>query len=142
MYIPNQKFTFLDYIRGGMQMNFVVAIDFTGSNGAYQDPRSLHHCGQTPSQYYKATQSVGQVIQDYDTDKLYPVFGFGAKIPPTGEVSHMFPCNFNHQNPFVQGIDGILTAYYNCLPQIQFYGPTNFSPGKKVLTCFEIFFIN
>ena len=131
MYIPNQKFTFLDYIRGGMQMNFVVAIDFTGSNGAYQDPRSLHHCGQTPSQYYQATQSVGQVIQDYDTDKLYPVFGFGAKIPPTGQVSHMFPCNFDHQNPFVEGIDGILTTYYNCLPQIQFYGPTNFAPGNK-----------
>ena len=111
-------------------MNFVVAIDFTGSNGAYQDPRSLHHCGTTPSQYYRATQSVGQVIQDYDTDKMYPVFGFGAKIPPQGHVSHMFPCNFNFQNPFVQGIDGILTTYYNCLPQIQFYGPTNFSPGK------------
>jgi len=124
----SQKFTFLDYITAGMQMNFVVAIDFTGSNGEYQDPRSLHHCGQTPSQYYQATQSVGQVIQDYDTDKLYPVFGFGAKIPPSGHVSHMFPCNFNNQNPFVQGIDGILAAYYNCLPQIQFYGPTNFSP--------------
>ena len=27
------KFTFLDYLNSGMEMNFVVAIDFTASNG-------------------------------------------------------------------------------------------------------------
>ena len=69
-----------------------------------------------------AIVGVGEVIKDYDTDKLFPVFGFGAKIPPNGAVSHMFPCNFNPGNPFMNGVDGILQAYYGCLPQIQLYG--------------------
>lgn len=34
--------SFLDYIRGGMQLNLVTAIDFTGSNGHPLDPGSLH----------------------------------------------------------------------------------------------------
>ena len=26
------------------------------------------------------------------------------------------------------GIDGVLQAYYNCIQQVQLYGPTNASP--------------
>jgi len=112
-----------------MEMNFVVSIDYTGSNGDPRDSRSLHYSGANqPTQYHKAIVGVGEVIKDYDTDKLFPVFGFGAKIPPNGAVSHMFPCNFNPGNPFMNGVDGILKAYYGCLPQIQLYGPTNFAP--------------
>lgn len=29
---------------------------------------------------------------------------------------------------FYIGIDGVLAAYQNCLPQIQLYGPTNAAP--------------
>jgi hypothetical protein len=28
----------------------------------------------------QAILSVGRVLESYDTDKLYPVFGFGAKV--------------------------------------------------------------
>uniref|UniRef100_A0A8C3MXX4 Uncharacterized protein n=1 Tax=Geospiza parvula TaxID=87175 RepID=A0A8C3MXX4_GEOPR len=35
--------TFLDYIRGGTQLNFTVAIDFTASNGNPSQPTSLHY---------------------------------------------------------------------------------------------------
>ena len=56
------------------------------------------------------------------------MYGFGAKIPPAGAVSHMFPCNFQPQNPFVNGVAGILHIYKSCIPQIQLYGPTNFAP--------------
>ncbi|CAG2181417.1 unnamed protein product, partial [Oppiella nova] len=38
----SQEVTFLDYIRGGTQMHFAVAVDFTASNGNPSDPRSLH----------------------------------------------------------------------------------------------------
>jgi len=123
------KYTFVDFLQGGMEMNFVVSIDYTGSNGDPRDSRSLHYSGANqPTQYHKAIVGVGEVIKDYDTDKLFPVFGFGAKIPPNGAVSHMFPCNFNPGNPFMNGVEGILQAYYGCLPQIQLYGPTNFAP--------------
>ncbi|XP_033106562.1 copine-8-like isoform X2 [Anneissia japonica] len=124
-----KMFSFLDYIQGGMELSFVVAIDFTASNGAPQAPNSLHHINpHIPNQYEQAIQSVGLIIQEYDTDKLFPVFGFGAKLPPDGRISHDFPVNFNYQNPFCGGVEGILGAYRNCIPQVQLHGPTNFAP--------------
>ena len=37
------------------------------------------------------------------SDQLYPALGYGAKIPPTMEVSHCFALNFNASNPFCAG---------------------------------------
>ncbi|KAM9307867.1 copine-3 [Gastrophryne carolinensis] len=123
------EYTFLDYVMGGCQMNFVVGIDFTGSNGDPRSPNSLHYISPNGiNEYLQAIWSVGLVIQDYDTDKMFPAFGFGAQIPPSGQVSHEFPINFNPSNPFCAGIQGIVEAYRNCLPQVKLYGPTNFSP--------------
>eukprot|EP00076_Gallus_gallus_P038258 XP_025003796.1 copine-3 isoform X3 [Gallus gallus] len=121
--------TFLDYIMGGCQLNFTVGIDFTGSNGDPRSPDSLHYLSPDGvNEYLTAIWSVGMVIQDYDTDKMFPVFGFGAQIPPSYQVSHEFPINFNPSNPFCNGIQGIVDAYRACLPQVRLYGPTNFSP--------------
>lgn len=83
-----------------------MAFDFTGSNGDPRDPRSLHHVTgdpNRPNQYVTALRSVGQVCQDYDTDKMFPALGFGARLPPNWNVSHEFPLNFNMQNPFCSG---------------------------------------
>ena len=35
--------SFLDYIRSGTQVNFTLAVDFTGSNGNPSSPSSLHY---------------------------------------------------------------------------------------------------
>ncbi|XP_066274481.1 copine-3-like isoform X1 [Branchiostoma lanceolatum] len=127
--ILRKEYSFLDYVFGGCQINFTVGIDFTGSNGNPQDPASLHYLGHgQPNQYQLAIRSVGGVVQDYDADKMFPSLGFGAKIPPDFQVSHEFALNFNPQNPYCMGIDGILSAYQNAVPQIQLYGPTNASP--------------
>lgn len=122
--------TFLEYIQGGLQVNFTVAIDFTGSNGAPSHPRSLHYRDPTgaPNQYVTAIQAIGEIIQDYDSDKQFPCLGFGAKIPPTGEVSHEFFLTLDPARPFCAGIEGILSSYYTSLNSVQLYGPTNFSP--------------
>ncbi|XP_031408825.1 copine-3 [Meleagris gallopavo] len=121
--------TFLDYIMGGCQLNFTVGIDFTGSNGDPRSPDSLHYLSPDGvNEYLTAIWTVGMVVQDYDTDKMFPVFGFGAQIPPSYQVSHEFPINFNPSNPFCNGIQGIVDAYRACLPQVRLYGPTNFSP--------------
>ena len=76
-----------------------------------------------------AIQSVGQIIEDYDSDKLFPVLGFGARIPPTGQVSHEFYVNGHPSNPYCERVSGVLTAYKSCISRIQLYGPTNFSPA-------------
>ncbi|XP_064409863.1 copine-3 isoform X1 [Latimeria chalumnae] len=124
-----REYSFLDYIMGGCQLNFTVGIDFTGSNGDPRSPESLHYISPNGmNEYLMAIWSVGAVIQDYDTDKMFPAFGFGAQIPPTWQVSHEFPLNFNPSNPFCAGVQGIVDAYRTCLPQVRLCGPTNFSP--------------
>ncbi|XP_063953794.1 copine-8-like isoform X1 [Lytechinus pictus] len=124
-----KRASFLDFITGGMQVNFTVAIDFTASNGNPSHGNSLHYINPySPNHYEQAITAVGEIIQDYDSDKLFPVLGFGAKIPPNGQVSHEFTVTFNSQNPFVMGLPGILHAYKSCISQVQLYGPTNFAP--------------
>ena len=67
--------TFLDFIRGGLQVNFTVAVDFTGSNGNPKSPQSLHYQDPSgrPNQYVTAINSVGGIVQDYDSDKVLPM---------------------------------------------------------------------
>ncbi|CAB1459042.1 unnamed protein product [Pleuronectes platessa] len=123
------EYTFVDFIRGGTQLNFTVAIDFTASNGNPSQPTSLHY--MSPYQmnaYAMALKAVGEIIQDYDSDKLFPAYGFGAKLPPDGKISHAFPLNSNTENPNCVGIEGVLEAYFQSLRTVQLYGPTNFSP--------------
>ncbi|CAB0003697.1 unnamed protein product, partial [Nesidiocoris tenuis] len=71
--------------------------------------------------------SVVSIIEDYDSDKQFPVLGFGARIPPEGHVSHEFFVNMQ-SNPHCFGVSGVLEAYRNCIRQIQLSGPTNFAP--------------
>ncbi|XP_069822105.1 copine-2 [Dendropsophus ebraccatus] len=124
-----RDYSFLDYILGGCQLMFTVGIDFTASNGNPRDASSLHYINPMgTNEYLSALWSVGQIIQDYDSDKLFPALGFGAQLPPDWKVSHEFAINFNPTSPFCSGVEGIIEAYSACLPHIRFYGPTNFSP--------------
>ncbi|XP_076106407.1 copine-8-like [Mytilus galloprovincialis] len=122
-------YTFLDYVRGGTQLNCSFAVDFTASNGDPKSPSSLHYMNPyRPNSYQTALRSVGEIIKDYDSDKLFPVLGFGARLPPDGVVSHEFALNGNPNNPYCTGIEGVLEAYNKALHSIQLYGPTNFAP--------------
>ncbi|XP_071823633.1 copine-3-like isoform X6 [Apostichopus japonicus] len=124
-----RHYTFLDFILGGCQINFTVGIDFTGSNGDPQEATSLHFISDSaPNEYTQAIVGVGEVIQDYDSDKLFPALGFGAKIPPNNEISHEFAINFNANNPFCSGVAGVVAAYQACLRQVTLWGPTNVAP--------------
>ncbi len=105
-------------------MSLIVAIDFTGSNGDPRIPGTLHHIDTSNrgilNQYQQAILAVGSVLEYYDADKKYPVFGFGARIRlPDGQfspVQHCFPIwpqqplGQDPQNPLreVLGVSGIL----------------------------------
>ena len=98
---------------GGMEISLVVAIDFTGSNGDPTTPQSLHHIDRSNTylnQYQQAIISVGRVVEEYDTDKMFPVFGFGARCrAPDGNwtaVQHCFPLLPGGLE--VRGIQGVL----------------------------------
>ena len=75
---------------------------------------------------WRVLRAVGEVCQDYDTDKLFPALGFGAQI--SGKVSHEFALNGNPTNPYCSGIQGVIDAYQQALQSVKLYGPTNMSP--------------
>ena len=116
----------LDYIRGGCQISLMVAIDFTASNGNPASQSSLHYCdptGMRPNQYQTAIRAIGSILQEYDSDKRFPVFGFGGKVG--GRVSHCFNLGGGTE---VQGVQGIEQAYLQALRggQVSLSGPTVF----------------
>jgi len=123
----HKEATFLEYLNRGTQINFTVAIDFTASNECNNDP-SLHFINPGADNHYSnCIKAVGDIIQDYDIDKMFPALGFGAKLP-SGEVSHEFFINGHPDNPYCQGVQGILDAYHYALSTVKLYGPTNFAP--------------
>ncbi|KAK3548829.1 hypothetical protein QTP70_020720 [Hemibagrus guttatus] len=64
-----------------------VGIDFTASNGNPREPSSLHYINPMGSnEYLSAIWAVGQIIQDYDSNKMFPALGFGAQLPPDWKV--------------------------------------------------------
>ena len=93
--------------------------DFTASNGNPRNPDSLHYIqyGGVLNQYELAIKSVGEIIEDYDSDKLFPVLGFGARTPPRGDVSHLFFVNGHPDNPYCERMGGkcfdILIFFYS-----------------------------
>ncbi|KAF4677641.1 hypothetical protein FOL47_000101 [Perkinsus chesapeaki] len=136
--------SFLEYVEGGLEINLIVAIDFTFSNGDPNLPTSLHYYDPgRANDYVMAIRAVGEILEHYDqgkrlvqsllldhpsSDKKYPVYGFGAKLPPDyTHTSHLFACNGNYFLPEVAGVDGIVDAYRKALQVVHLHGPTMFS---------------
>ena len=61
------------------------------------------------NQYTNAIRAVGDIVQEYDSDKQFPAYGFGAKLP-NGHVDFCFNVNLT-PNPDCNMIDGVLYAY-------------------------------
>ena len=121
-----KNYSFIDYLRGGMQINLTVAIDFTGSNGPPNMPNSLHFLGAKQNQYEIAIRACGDIVAYYDYDQKFPAFGFGGKFFGNPKVDHCYPLNGNPDDPEILGIDGILQAYRNVLNNTELWGPTHF----------------
>ncbi|KAA8496667.1 Protein BONZAI 1 [Porphyridium purpureum] len=125
------KPSFLEYIAGGCEVGFQVAIDFTASNGAVRDPRSLHHVQVgTLNPYMQAIISIGTVLEHYDTDKRFPVYGFGARLPwKNNDKFHCFSLKGDGDLADVEvcGVQGVLDAYMKTLASVNLSGPTYFS---------------
>ena len=74
--------------------------------------------------------NVGMVVEPYDSDRSFPVFGFGGIPRHAGinGVSHCFAMNGNAASPEIIGIQEIVSTYRATLPQIGLGGPTLFAP--------------
>ena len=89
-----QDTTFLDYIRGGLRLHFVVAVDFTVSNGDPTQPESLHYYDRDRPEnpYTMAIKTIGDIFQDYDYGE-----GDGCDMGMPWVCSEIFPPSFiNH----------------------------------------------
>eukprot|EP00924_Labyrinthula_sp_SR-Ha-C_P012356 maker-scaffold_10-snap-gene-4.19-mRNA-1 protein AED:0.13 eAED:0.13 QI:0/0/0/1/1/1/5/0/548 len=132
------KYSLVEFFNSGLQINCIAAVDFTGSNVAqiYQGVQNLHTGnpinpilpGSTP--YERAITSIGRILLDYDSDKLIPLFGFGAqaRIPGIQFEKNCFALNLDEKNPSVFDLEGIHKTYLDILDKIDFSGPTYFSP--------------
>jgi len=117
--------SFADYITGGCELNVGVAIDFTGSNGDPRKPGTLHYRNPDGSlnDYEKAITAIVGVLAKYDSDQMYPVWGFGAKYG--GVVRHCFQCG---SSPEAHGVQGIIDAYRQTFKSgLTMSGPTVFT---------------
>lgn len=118
----------LDFLKT-WRLDLSVAIDFTASNLE----EGLHEMGPN-NMYEKSIAMVGSVLEPYDTDSHWPVFGFGGKPPGETSVNHCFPLTGNLQAPCVQGVEQTLGLYRSVMPNIKLSGPTKFAP---ILTTFR-----
>ena len=139
-----EKASFLQFVQKGLELNFMVAIDFTGSNGNPYQPSSLHYANPAmfaqgqfnqyspilslTRRYERAIAMIGNVIEFYDNDRMFPVYGFGACIPVSTNANHCFALNFNVTNPEVPGVAGVMDVYHSVLTRVQLSGPTLFAP--------------
>ena len=122
-----EEITFLDYIKkGGIRIGLNIGIDFTESNLPPNDPNSLHSIvnKNQKNPYERAILACGKILEYYDYDLLFPVYGFGAVVK--NENSFCFNINFK-DNPEIELVDNIIKEYHNCIQNINFSGPTNFA---------------
>ena len=128
--ILTRNYTFVDYLKAGVQIGLSIAIDFTGSNGNPNDARSLHFIrGQEPNQYERAIYSCGSIMAYYDYDQLFPCYGFGAKI--NNQPTPLFNLNFQ-QDPNIHLIPNVIEEYHKALNVVRLWGPTNFGPILRI----------
>ncbi|CAD5220261.1 unnamed protein product [Bursaphelenchus xylophilus] len=122
-------FTFLDFITGGTELDFSVAVDFTKSNLPMNEETSLHHYDKNrANQYEIAIAAVADICQHYNSSKIFKAYGFGAKIPPDTRVHYNFPLNLETNDCRCAGVDGLLNAYLIAQRRVELSGPTDFAP--------------
>lgn len=131
LYVSAKEFertakSFIQLLQENLQLNLNIGIDFTGSNGHYLDAGTLHYLSNIPNLYEAAIKECGEIVGAYDSDKIFPVYGFGALLPNSKEVSHCFPINLSN-DPNIKGIDNVLYTYRSVVPKLTFSGPTLFS---------------
>ena len=120
-------------MRGGLELNLSIAIDFTASNGMPSHPTSLHHINpQKPNQYQIAIDAVARILLNYDSDQRIPALGFGGKphfqYLNSNTVNHCFPLSGDPSQVDAYGLEHLMGLYNNSLTSVELAGPTYFSP--------------
>lgn len=126
--------TFKELVEKGLAMNFVIAVDFTLSNGKQSESDSLHYLRKNEmTKYEKAITSLIHVHNNCNRNSnscnnVFSVFGFGAKLPTTEmNVNHCFCLNMK-DTPYIKGFKNVLYYYRKAVSVVELSGPTCFAP--------------
>lgn len=111
--------SFLQYIEAGCELDFMVGIEFST---ILPGQINLHTVNNGINLYETAINASGRVLEYYDTDKLYNVYGFGGS---NLSGKHCFPLGGNEEK--VCGKSGIINLYRKYKSTIQVNGKNNFS---------------
>ncbi|XP_075254827.1 copine-9-like [Convolutriloba macropyga] len=115
-----------------MTFNHFIGLYVVQANNGNGDPKnqeSLHYFNPAYpfNQFTTAIDAVGQIVEDYDADKLFPVYGFGGRFFGSTRTQDCHPLNDNSSNPHVIGVQGILDAYRYALSSTTLSQPANFA---------------
>jgi len=129
-WVIKEEYTFLDFVKGGIDFSMSVCVDFTGSNGDPRNATSLHyiHPG-CRNQYIDTIRSIGTILANYCQKISFPLNGFGGFASIDGrqaDTSHCFPLSLTTGKPFAFGIEDAVKTYCESLPRITLSGPTFF----------------
>ncbi|KAI6201386.1 C2 domain and von Willebrand factor, type A domain and Copine domain-containing protein [Aphelenchoides besseyi] len=121
--------SFFEFISGGTELDFTVAIDFTKSNLPMDEKSSLHHLDESKANQYEiGIAAVADICQHYNSSKIFKGYGFGARVPPDTKVRYNFPLNLETNDPKCRGVQGLLEAYLIAQSRVELSGPTDFAP--------------
>ena len=82
--------------------------------------------------FYVFYRLIGNVLSAYDTDKKYPVWGFGGKGKAISNSNkHAFNVNIDSKEEEVDGIYGVEKCYIDSLKKVCLSQPTNFGSILK-----------
>jgi hypothetical protein len=116
------KYSFVEYLRHGVQIGLSFVIDYTASNGDQTQKTSLHYTANgNVSDYESTIVSCGSVVSCYDYEKKFPVFGFGGK--PRTMIGDIMCFHLNEKgDPKIHTIEEVKNMYSTKTPQIELWG--------------------
>jgi hypothetical protein len=97
--------SFLDAMKRGLQIQTVCCLDLTGSNGVMHDIKPPGN----PNPYEVSMRAVGTVLQPYDADGQFLLYGYGAMIDGS-----KFPPFFTIDRDTAEcqgGVEGMIEVY-------------------------------
>jgi hypothetical protein len=112
-------------------IQLLVAIDYSSSNGQPSEADSLHR--EHPANprdlnpYEQAISSVGNILVQYDSDQQIPLYGFAARLQQNNNVFGPIQHCFKVVEDEVKGVPGLLQAYRDSFSRIRLHGPTLFN---------------
>lgn len=113
------KQNFIDYLRGGLKIRLIIAVDYTSSNFPCHLPTSNHYVTEGKlNNYEQSIQNVVKIMDVYNKDKVIHLFGFGGIPLGQSKTSHCFSLGQE------KDVKGILRLYRETLPGITMSKPT------------------